>query len=83
MVEFSNSGLLGLLWQSVLGDDVEVAGRRWRSGVRLSSPDTDGVIALSDDRIAIVSDHAEVARVEVKVHLLISAGIQVDPLKTA
>lgn len=53
-----------LLQQSVMTIDVEVAAHAWRTGVRPSSSDTDGVVTLRNDRIAILRDHVEIARAD-------------------
>src|SRR6185437_12068231 len=50
---------------------------------RLSSPDVDGVIALSDDRIALLSDHAEVTPVELEMYLLARTRLQMNALESA
>jgi hypothetical protein len=70
-----------LLQQSVLTIDVEVAAHAWRTGVRLSSSDTDGVVTLRNDPIAFLCDHAEVARAQAEVNLLTRSWFQVNALE--
>jgi hypothetical protein len=53
------------------------------TGVRLSSSDTDGVVTLRNDRIAFLCDHVEIARVEMEVHLLGRAPVEMNALKPA
>ena len=62
IVGLASSNVKKLFRQGVLAVNVEVAGHTWPSGVRLTSADADGVIPLSDNRIAILSHHAQVAR---------------------
>ena len=79
----TNSSAVKLLRQSVLADDVETAADAWRICIRLSSPYGDGVVALSDDRIAIFSDHAQVTLVELEMYFLLYLRLQVNALKSA
>src|SRR5689334_19407260 len=56
--------------------------RARRSRIGLASPDADGVVPLRDDRIPFLGDHPEVTRLQLEVHLLTRARIEVDALES-
>jgi hypothetical protein len=53
------------------------------SGIGLPTTDAEGVIPLSDDRIAILGHHAQITRLQIEVNLLRSAGLEMNALKSA
>ena len=71
-----------LFGQGVLAVNVEVAGHTCRSGVRLASTDADGVIPLSDDRIAVLGNHAQIACLQCEMNLLACTRFEMNALKT-
>lgn len=74
---------LKLLWQRVLAVNMEVATYARYSGIGLPTTDAECVIPLSDDRIAILGHHAQIARLQIEVNLLRSAGLEMNALKSA
>ncbi len=69
-----------LLGQCILAVDVKVASRNGRCCVWLTSADADGVIALSNDGIAIFRHHLKIARLQIEMDLLARARIEMDAL---
>ena len=72
-----------LLGQRELAIDIEVAADRWRSSIRLAATDADGVVTSGNDRVAIFSDHDQIAVLQVEVDLLARARLQMDFLESA
>ena len=72
-----------LFGQGVLAVNVEVTGHTGRPGIGLASTDADGVIPLSDDRIAVLGDHAEVAVLQLEMDFLAGAGFEMNALEAA
>src|SRR5215831_19736651 len=62
--------------------DTEVAGDTRRSGIWLAAADTDGVITVGDDRMALVGHHAQVSVLELKMNLLTCARFEMDALES-
>src|SRR5690349_190152 len=76
-------GLQTLLRQRILPVNVEMAADAWRSGVRLASSDADGVIPFRDHRIPFLGHHTQIARLQLEVHLLACARIEMNPFEAA
>src|SRR5580704_15572441 len=70
-----------LLGQCVLAFNVEVASRNGRRCVRLATADADGVVALSNDGIAILCDYLKIAWLQIKMDFLACALFEMDALK--
>jgi hypothetical protein len=62
---------------------MKFAGEARRSGIGLTSADTDCIVSLRDDRVAILSYHAQVTWRQIEVHLLCGSGFEVNALKSA
>ena len=80
-VPIQDTGLL--FGQRQLAIDLEVPGDGRRSGIRLSSPDADGVVTSGNDRVTIFSDHDQIAVLQVEVDLLARARLQMNFLESA
>ena len=74
---------LKLLWQRVLALNMEVITYARYSSIGLPTTDAECVIPLDDDRIAILGHHAQIARLQIEVNLLRSAGLEMNALKSA
>src|SRR6202050_1677163 len=72
-----------LFRQRVLAINVELAYNDWPSRIQVAAANADGVFALGDDRISILRHHPHVAGLQVKVHLLAGAGLEMHALKPA
>src|SRR5579863_6172190 len=82
-IEESDMSFSPLLFgQCILAVNVEVAGRNGRRRVWLATADADGVIALSNDGIAILRHHLKITRLQIKVHFLAGARFEMDALKS-
>ena len=62
---------------------MEMPGGAWRSSIGLAAADADGVVPLSDDRIAIFRYHPQIARLELEMEQLTRAGFEMDALKSS
>ena len=62
---------------------MEVSSRTRRSGIGLASTDADRVVPLRDDWIAILSHHAQIARLQLEMNLLACAWIEMNAFKSA
>jgi hypothetical protein len=60
-----------------------VPGDSRRSGIRLASPNADGVVTSGNDGVAIFSDHDQIAVLQVEVDFLARARLQMDLLESA
>ena len=54
-----------------------------RSGFRLTASDTDGVVSRSNDRIAALSHHAQIALRQLEMNFLACARIEMNSLKAS
>jgi len=72
-----------LLRQADLAVDAEVSGDGRGSSTGLAATDAERVIPGGDDGVTGLSDHAEIAIVELEVYLLALAGFQMDALESA
>src|SRR5580692_8565997 len=83
-MRFEDSDMNGsplLLRQCILPINVEVSSRNGCCGIGLTSADTDRVIPLRDDGIAILRHHLKIARLQIKMDLLAGARIEMNALK--
>src|SRR5438067_1538893 len=71
------------LGQGDLAVDLEVSGNHRCTGIRLPSADADCVIALSNDRGAILGHHAQVTIFQFKMNFLAGARFEMDTLESA
>ena len=60
-----------------------MAADRWSSGIWLAATDADGVVTSGNDRVAIFSDHDQIAVLQVEVDLLARAWLQMNSLESA
>ena len=63
--------------------NVECFAQCLRRSPRLAAADRDGIIAFSDDRLAGFGDHAQVARLQIELHLLRRARFEMNALESA
>src|SRR5580704_2370113 len=83
-IEESDMNFSPLLFgQCILAVNVKVAGRNRRRCVWLATADADGVIALSNDGIAILHHHLKIARLQIEMHFLACARIEMNALEAA
>src|SRR5215472_15822484 len=71
-----------LLRQRVLSVNVELSSRNRRLCIWLSSTDADRVVPVRDNWISILRHHAQIAWLQLEVHLLACSGVQTNPLET-
>ena len=72
-----------LFRQGELAIDIEVAADRRCSGVWLAATNADRVVTSGNDRVAILSDHDQIAVLQVEVDLLARARFQMNFLESA
>src|SRR6185437_7871728 len=73
----------GLFRQHEAGGDLEGAGDRGRAGIWLAAADRYLEFPFRHHGIAGFCHHAHIARLELEVHLLRLAGLEVDALERA
>jgi hypothetical protein len=72
-----------LFRQSIPSINVEPARRNRNSRIWLPPPNADRILPRCDDRIPILPNHSHVAGLQVKVHLLTGARVEMHALKSA
>src|SRR6185437_10551175 len=60
-----------------------MAGDNGCSGFRLPATDADGVVSRSDNRIALLSHHTQVSRLQLEMHFLARTRIEMNSFKSS
>ena len=63
--------------------DVEMTGGAGRSCFGLTATDANGVVSWSDDRIAVLGHHAQVALLQLEMNFLTSTRIEMNSLESS
>src|SRR6185503_3896631 len=72
-----------LFRQCVLAVNVEMASDNGRAGIRLTATDADGVVPRSNDRIAVLGHHTQVAIPQLEMNFPACTWIEMNSLKSS